>query len=87
MIVESILNLFFYPILWLMDLVPEFVVITIPNGIFGSIQGWIQMAANILPVNTVLTLFQIKLSILALAITWNIILRVKSFIPVPTAGN
>lgn len=87
MIIESILNLFFGPIGWIINMVPEFFSIAIPTGIFLDIQSWLGMAALVLPIDTVLTLFQIKLSLLAVSVTWNIILRVKSFIPIPTAGN
>lgn len=54
---------------------------TIPLNFLDNIQSFFNGVAFFLPVSALLSIFEIKMSIVAFRIFWALCMRVKSFIP------
>lgn len=55
--------------------------ISIPFTVFDVFQDIFYSINFFLPMNTIIAIFEIKLSLIAFRIAYSIILRIKSFIP------
>lgn len=55
--------------------------ITLPFTAFNVLQDLFNGIAFFLPMNTIATIFSIKLAVVGFRFAWAIILRIKSFIP------
>ena len=80
MIIDSILEFFIYPLILLLDTLPN-ISIGIPDGVFDQIGGYFQCLGYVCPIATVTTILGIKASCWGFKITMALIVRIKSFVP------
>lgn len=80
MIFDTLMNLILAPIDFLISLIPD-INISIPSGVLGAVGDVFGSIGYITPWKTVITILSISFALVAIRITWAIIIRVKSFIP------
>lgn len=80
MILDAILEFFFYPLMALFDLIPDFS-INFNDFTYSNLAGWAQCLGYICPVAYVAWLTFMKINFRIAKVALGIIVRAKSFVP------
>lgn len=80
MITQTILYVITAPLLLLLDLLPS-VSVSIPSGVFDSMDGMFSMLGFIFPMTSLCLIIGIKLTLRVAKIMVAVVVRIKSFIP------
>lgn len=80
MITETILYIICSPILLMLNLLPA-VNVTIPNGVFNSMDSLFSLLGCVFPMTSLCLIIGIKITLKLVKLTMALIVRIKSFIP------
>ena len=80
MIVDAFINLLLAPIKLLLSSLPT-IGVSMPTGVFDALIDTMAFIGYMLPVDTIITCFSIRLGMSAFRQVIAIIVRIKSFIP------
>lgn len=80
MITEALINVFLFLPKLLLQALPD-IDISIPKGVFDTLQNFLLNLEYIFPIVELLPILVISISLSLFKIAWALVIRIKSFIP------